>query len=675
MISLAALLIAFAMPADTLIVQADAPYKTYTVDGYGYVSETQTAYLPYETITKIGEEALNAPTDFTLLDDGYMYILDSGNARVVVSDMEANLVTTFGEGVLVNPRGIYVTPEHLCYVADRDARAVFVFNADGELINTYGKPTAPLYGETQDFLPLKVIANEAGTMYIICESNTNGVVQISPVDGGTFLGYFGTNGTDPSLWNIIWRSIQTDAQRAKSRGNIPATPDNMAIDEKGLIYTVTRGEGYDTLKRLNIAGINMIEPDAYEEVPAAVAVGNHDNVFVASQMGYIYEYNNEGDLLFVFGGSDDGQQRIGLSTKVEAIQVGTDDKIYVLDSDKAQIQIYEPTEFTNYLHQALYLFSKGRYTESKEPLTEVLKMNNLFDYANMAMGRALYKEENYHDAVYYARLAKDYEGYSDAFWEIRNNWLKHNLAAVIIILFALFVIKKIIDVLDKKKHILDKPRAVMHKVGDVKIIKQLRYMFYYMRHPIDGCYGIKREGRVSLLSANILLVLIMLFYIINKYFCGFLMKNVREGSYDILSDIGFIVIVLGLVVGCNYLMCTINEGEGKIKHIYCSFLYSMAPYLVFTPIIFMMSHVVTFNEVFFIEFAQLFMIVWIAVLVFIAIKEINNYKVKETFKIIGLTVFTILIACLLAFIIYVLWSQVFDFLQSVFGEVVYRFGS
>ncbi len=674
-ISLAALLIAFAMPADTLIVQADAPYKTYTVDGYGYVSETQTAYLPYETITKVGEEALNAPTDFTLLNDGSMYILDSGNARVVVSDMEANLITTFGEGVLVNPRGIYVTPEHICYVADRDAKAVFVFDADGELIHTYGKPTAPLYGETQDFLPLKVIANEAGTMYIICESNTNGIVQISPVDGGTFLGYFGTNRTDPSLWNIIWRSIQTDAQRAKSRGNIPATPDNMAIDEKGLIYTVTRGEGYDTLKRLNIAGINMIEPDAYEEVPAAVAVGNHDNVFVASQMGYIYEYNNEGDLLFVFGGSDDGQQRIGLSTKVEAIQVGTDDKIYVLDSDKAQIQIYEPTEFTNHLHNALYLFSKGRYTESKEPLTEVLRMNNLFDYANMAMGRALYKEENYHDAVYYARLAKDYEGYSDAFWEIRNNWLKRNLATVIIILFTLFVLKKIIDLLDKKKHILAKPRAVMHKVGGIKLIKQLRYMFYYMRHPIDGCYGIKREGRVSLLSANILLVLIMLFYIINKYFCGFLMKNVREGSYDIFSDIGFIVIVLGLVVGCNYLMCTINEGEGKIKHIYCSFLYSMAPYLVFTPIIFLMSHVVTFNEVFFIQFANLFMVVWIAVLVFIAIKEINNYKVKETFKIIGLTVFTILIACLLAFIIYVLWSQVFDFLQSVFGEVVYRFGS
>ena len=379
MAALTIMLIAVVLVADTSPVLADAPYKTYTVDGYGYVTETQTAYLPYATITKIGDEALNSPTDFTILADGTMYILDSGNKRIVVSDMEGNLIKTFGEDILVSPRGIYVSSDHTCYVADRDAKKVFVFDGEGELVCSYGKPVEPLYGETQDFLPLKVVANESGTIYVICESNTNGIVQISPVSDGTFLGYFGTNSTNASLWNIIWRSILTDAQRAKMQGNIPATPDNMAIDEKGLIYTVTRGEKYDTLKRLNIAGVNMIEPDAYEDVPAAVAVGNHDNVFVASQMGYIYEYNNEGDLLFVFGGSDDGQQRIGLSTKVEAIQIGTDDKIYVLDSDKAQIQVYEPTEFTDYLHEALYLFSKGRYTESKEPLNEVLQMINLFD--------------------------------------------------------------------------------------------------------------------------------------------------------------------------------------------------------------------------------------------------------------------------------------------------------
>ena len=675
LISLSALLLAVGLCAEPMTARADVPYKTYTVDGYESVIETQTAYLPHSTINKIGDETLNAPTDFTILSDGSMYILDSGNKRVLIADIEGNYYGSFGEGIFVNPRGMYVTEEKICYVADRDAKMIWVFDENGELMNQYDRPTEAMYGETQDFLPLKVVANGSGTIYAICESNTNGIVQISPVDGGTFLGYFGTNATDPSLWRIIWRSILPDSARAKMLGNLPATPDNMAIDEKGLIYTVTRGENEDSLKRLNIAGSNMIEPDAYDPVPAALAVGNHDNVYVVSQQGYIYEYNNEGELLFVFGGSDDGMQRIGLSTKAEAIQVDDNDMIYVLDSDKKQIIVYEPTEFTDHLHRALYLFSKGLYTDSKEPLNEVLRMNNLFDYANKAMGKVLYKEGNYEQSLEYAKLAKDYETYSDAFWEIRNDWLKQNLATVIVICIILFVAAKVVGILDEKKHILDPVRKFTADFREKKLVKQLGYMFYFIKHPIDGCYGIRRENRVSLLSANILLAIGIIEFVINKYFCGFLNKMVREGEFDVLSDIGFIILVLLLVVGCNYLMCTINDGEGKLKHIYCSLIYSFGPYIIIQPVIFALSHVVTNNEIFFVSFGNLCMIVWVAVLLFISVKEINNYTVKETVKIILLTVFTILIVCLLAFIVYVLWSQVFDFIQSICGEVVYKIGN
>ncbi len=654
-------------------VLADAPYKTYTVDGYGSVVATQTAYLPYTTVTKIGDENLSAPTDFTMLEDGSFYILDSGNKRVVVSDSNYELVMTFGEGVLQGPKGMFVTEDRTCYVADRDAKKVWVFGPDGTLIGEYGKPKEAMYGDGQDFKPLKVVVNASGTIYVICESNTNGIVEISPVEGGTFLGYFGTNSTDTSILRIIWRAILTDAQRAKMQSNIPATPDNMAIDEKGIIYTVTRGEKSESLKRLNIAGVNMIKPESYEDLPAAVAVGNHDNVFVVSQKGFIYEYNNEGNLLFVFGGADDGDNRIGLSTKVEAIQVGKDDKLYVLDSDKAQIQVYETTEFVNYLHEALQLFSKGRYSESKEPLSKVLEMNNLFDYANMAMGKALYKEGDYEGALKYARLSRDLDGYSDAYWEIRNAWLKHNLTALVLIILGVFLIVKLTSFFDKKYGFLKPVRTVLSKIGEKKLVKQTKYMFYFMRHPIEGCYGIKRRGAVSLTSSNILLAVIILFYIINKYFCGFLLKTVREGSFDVISDIGMILLALFLVVICNYLMCTINDGEGKLKEIYCSIIYSFGPYIIFTPVIFLLSHVVTENEEFFVTFGRLFMFCWVAVLVFMSIKEINDYTVRETFKIIALTAFTILIVCLLAFIIYVLWAQVIDFVQQIPREVVYKF--
>ncbi len=659
----------------SMTAYAETPYKTYTIDGYGYIQETQTAYLAYETITKFGGEFLNGPSDMYVTDDGEIYVADTGNARIVVGDINGTKIKTIGEGTLVTPKGVYVTEHNKhVYVADRDAEAVFEFDADGKLLNKYTKPTSPLYGEGLSFLPIKIAVNDAGVMYVICESNTNGIVEISPNEGGTFLGYFGTNYASTSLQTIIYRAILTDEQRAKMVSNIPSTPDNLAIDEKGLVYTVTRGDEYKTLKRLNIAGKNLIDEAEYADIPAAVAAGNHDNVYVADQQGYIYEYNNEGELLYVFGGLDDGTQRVGLSTLVTSIQIDLEDRIYILDSDKCQIQVYEPTEFTQLLHEALYLYSKGRYTESKEPLSKVLEMNSMFDYANQAMGRAYFQEENYDMALHYAKLAKDYEGYSDAYWEIRNEWLKKNIVPALAVIVLIYVALKLLKYYDKKKGILAKPKAYIAKAKENKIVSNLLYAKYFMKHPIDGSYGIAREGRASWAAPSIILAIFTIEFIVNKYLCGFLQKTIREGRYEIFSDIGKILVVIVAVTACNYLVCTINEGEGTIKKIYTYFCYSLMPYVLLTPVIFVLSHVLTVNEQFLITLAQFVMIGWLLVLVILAIKEVNNYTAGETFKIICLTIFTILIMALLIFVIYVLWAQVFEFISAVFGEVVYRFG-
>lgn len=663
----------------TVTVSAATPYRTYTIDGYGqYMVETQAAYLAKKTIIKFGNEFLKNPNDLVVKEDGRVYVADTGNSRVIVGDVNGNLIRKMGEGVLKRPMGLFVTDNNHVYVADRDAEAVFEFDENGTVVNQYGKPDNPLYGDGISFLPLKVVVNDAGIMFIVCESNTNGIVEISPSEGGTFLGYFGTNYASTSLQTIIYRAILTKEQRAKMVSNIPSTPDNLAIDEKGLIYTVTRGDESTSLKRLNIAGANMIASGkvsgVYDEAPAAVAVGNHDNIYVASQMGYIYEYNNTGEPLYVFGGKDDGTQREGLSTLVSAIQVDKNDNIYVLDADKCQIQVYQPSEFTQKLHNALYLYSNGRYAESREPLTEVLKMNSMFDYANKAMGRAYFQEENYEQALRYARLAKDKEGYSDAFWEMRNVWLKNNIVPALGLIILLYIIYKVLMLLDRKKGILGGVRNVKQKIGQNKVMANLGYSKYFMRHPIDGSYGIAREGRASWASATIILVIFMIEYVVNKYLCGFLEKTVRDGRYDIVSDIGTILVVIVGLTACNYLVCTINEGEGTVKKIYTYFCYSLLPYLILTPVNFVLSHVLTSNEEFIITLLNLLIYGWVLVLGVLGMKEVNNYTGKETFKVICLTLFTILIVALLIFIIYVLWAQVFEFISAVFGEVVYRLG-
>lgn len=655
---------------------AETPYRTFTVDGYGRTMETQTAYLAHETIIKFGDEFLSAPSDLFISDDGTLYVADTGNSRVIVGNGSGELIKIVGEGILKTPRGVFVTDNGHIYVADRDAGAIFEFDKDGKKVNEYGKPDSPLYGEALEFMPIKLVVNDAGIMYVICESNTNGIVEISPEEGGTFLGYFGTNYASVDPMMILQRAIATDAQRAKMVSNIPSTPDNLAIDAKGLIYTVTRGDEYKTLKRLNIAGKNLIgECDAYDPSAAAVAVGNHDNVYVASEKGYVYEFNKDGELLFVFGAKDDGSQRVGLSTQVTSIQIDSDDNIYVLDSEKKQVQVYKPSEFTSLLHNALYLYSKGRYTESKEPLEKVLQMNSMFNYANKAMGRALFQEENYDQATKYAKLSIDYSGYSDSFWEIRNNWLKRNIVTVLVLIVVLYIALKLLKYFDKKKGIFNAPRNVWEGWKENKLLSNVLYAKYFMRHPSDGSYGIAREGRASFIAPTIILVIFMAEYIINKYLCGFLFKTIREGKYEIVSDIGTIVIAIIGVTACNYLVCTINEGEGTIKKIYTYFCYSLMPYVVFTPVIFILSHVVTANEAFLVTLVELLMYGWIIVLMILGIKDVNNYTAKETFKVICLTIFTVLIVALLIFIIYVLWAQVFEFISAVIGEVVYRLGN
>lgn len=652
---------------------AETPYKTYTVDGYGYVLETQSAYNPLSAITKVGETSFVTPMDIAIGNDGNLYIADSGAHVIMVSTVDGDEVRMIGEGVLQTPTGVFISGDDKVYVADKDAEKVFVFDTNGTLLNEYGRPNSPIYGNNMNFRPIKVVANKTGTMYIICEGNMNGIVQLSPVDGGSFLGYFGTNYTTLSPFQIIQRAILTDAQRAQMLSNIPSTPTNLHIDEEGLIYTVTQGDRDKCLKKLNIAGKNMLDSDPYwADLPAAVTTGNYRNMLVADSDGYIYEYNEEGELLFMFGGRDDGRQRVGLCNKVEAIAVDNQDRIYLLDSDKKQVHIFEPTEFTNLLHEALYLFSKGRYTESKEPLEKVLQMNSMFDYANQAMGHAYLQEENYTEALRYFRLAKSFEGYSDAYWEVRNIWIRKYLVTAVIVIVALAVAISFYKRWRKKKYGEDGPTRPSEKVP---LLGQLKYCLYFMRHPFDGCYGVKREGKASFSCANILLAGYILISVIEKYFSGFLVKNVREGRYDIISDVGTVLVIfIGLTL-CNYLVVTINEGEAFFKELYCAYAYCLTPFIVIKPFVVLLSNVLTYNEVFLISFANIIVWVWMVVLVLITVKEVNNFTVKETAKALALTAFTVLILTLLVCIIYVLFSQVIDFIITVVREVVYRIGS
>src|SRR5699024_1234860 len=262
----------------------------------------------------------------------------------------------------------------------------------GELLQIFGRPESILIGETANFMPLKVAVDQRDNIYIISRGNSNGIIKINE-NTEQFLGYFSPNRTAVIPLTIFRRAIFTDEQLSRMIDIVPPTSTNLNLDERGLVYSVSQGERVEALRKLNVAGQNILETRVSDDFPVSVEIGSLDNIFVGSEDGFIYEYTSEGNLLFVFGGQDDGRQRVGLFRRLSAIAVDQEDRIYGLDQDRNQIQIYQPTEFADLVHQSLELYQDGDYEASKEPWEEVIRLNSLFDFAYLGqIGRASCRE-------------------------------------------------------------------------------------------------------------------------------------------------------------------------------------------------------------------------------------------------------------------------------------------
>ena len=671
---IAAWLLLVLLLTSCLTAQAATPFRTYTQGTDRELVETQTAYDPIRTMIRFGEETLKSPQDMRMGPDGYLYIADNGNKRILVIDTEGNFIKEIVDKKnMKSPMGVFVDDNLNVYVADEKARAVLVYDKDGEFVMEYTKPTHQLFGETAPYVPQKVVLDKRGNLYIVSKGNTNGIVQISPVGGGEFLGYYGANASRISLLTHVRRFLF--GENSSAVGDIvPISVKNLTIDQKGMVYTVTEAADESALRRLNVAGKSTMTPEWWTDLNSAVAVNSSNSIFTANANGTIMEYTSEGDLLFVFGANDaQSEQRIGMFKSVTGLVVTDDYTIYVLDANLNSIQVLKPTEFTDLVHQAFTLFQEGKYAESKAPWTEVLRMNSLFTYASTGLGEALYREDNYEEAMEAFRNGGYRQGYSDAWWEQRSNILHSNMSTVIYVAAAVVVLWIVIKKLDKKFGILKPLRFLKEKIGSIRLVSQVGWSTMMLRNPYDACYGIKREKRASWLSAVIVLLTFFVLYVANKYFAGFLFKTMPDGYYELINDFLIVFGAFLLLTICCYLVCTITDGEARFKDIFISAAYALIPMIVFMPIKLVLSNVLTYNEEFFITMIDVVSIGWTALLIVLMLMYQNDYTLKQTFKTIFLTLFCVLVVVALIVVLYMLISQLVDFIVSIYGEVVYRF--
>ncbi len=404
---------------------------------------------------------LNHAEDLFMDAEDNLYVADSGNNRVLKFSKEGEVLaeyTSAFEKSLKNPKGVYVHEDGTIWIADTDNYRVVRINQDGSDVELFTRPESELLEDSFTFAASKIYMSNTGYMYVLC-----GTSLMKLDSKNEFRGYVGAATVPFSLSRLLIRMFGTQSQVERTVRQEPSAYDNFMIASDGMIYGLMSNEETGQIRRLNSVGTNT-----YPDLPYGFEITLDDTNYTGIKFsditvmdngiitlcdkntGLIYQYDQDGDLLAVFGGTGDKK---GVYTNLISIVHDSEGKLYALDYTANSITVLKPTKFIELVHEAVTLYQAGDYDGAKAYWEQVLEIDANYALARSGYGKVLYKEGRYEEAMEQYTLGNDREGYSEAFAKYRHDCFRNYFGliclAAVVLLGGLWIgfkrVKKYID--------------------------------------------------------------------------------------------------------------------------------------------------------------------------------------------------------------------------------------
>lgn len=456
------------------------PYETYNYDYYEDIKYTPAAYVPDGIVTgaQIGCGNLAGPQDLNTDEDGNVYIADTNNNRIVVTDKDFRLLRVIDEferdgkkETFSAPNGVYVSARGNLYIADTNNMRVVELDGAGKLVQVIENPRSEVLEEGYVFHPMKVAVDYADRVYVIAQNQFEGIMAFNEL--GEFLGFTGTINVQITPWEIFWRRFSTKEQRARQQLFIPTEFTGMEIDSDGFVYaTNVDGEGKQSVRRLNPSGEDVIQKKegglsgdldwriagTYSGPSRIVdVVVRNQGIYsiLDSVRGRIFTYDHEGNLLYIFGGL--GSQEGTFTGPVAIDTIG--EEILVLDATRNLVNRFRATSYGSLINQAVGLRYDGDEVQAVECWREVLKLDSNFELAYVGIGKSYLAAGQNKEAMECFHTGNSKQYYSIAYKRYRNELLKENMGTILTSLIVLVILWMIWSKFGKK---LWKKRRVSH---------------------------------------------------------------------------------------------------------------------------------------------------------------------------------------------------------------------
>ena len=665
---------------------------------------------------EFGSLALNNAKDIVTDNEANVYIADAGNNRIVVLNKYYSVVhildgytDEYGRSqTFNNPNGLYVTDQYktadaesYIYVCDTDNHRIVVFDRAYNYQRTIFKPETTMVTE-EDFRPTAIAVDIYGRIFIVSNNAYKGIIVLS--SEGDFTGYIGAQKVTYSLIQMIWRRFQTREQRESSAKNLSIAYNNITVDDDGFIYVTieqkdkskqlaaikSKAADYSPVKKLNSAGVEIMSRNGFADpggradaLNAAdvskiidVSVGRENSwSILATNESRIYTYDSDGNLLFAFGSEGDqrgnGEKFIAMTYHKVTNPQG-EDVYYLLVLDETsstsryKMTVYAPTTYCDTIMSALKNQNDHNYSESIGFWQDVLTRNNNFDLAYIGIGKALYNQGKYTEAMEMLKSAYETTQYSKAFAQVRRDLLGNWMILVILLLVAIIVgVVKFLGFAKKKN------KAVSLKVGRKKYGEELLYAFHLIFHPFDGFWDLKHEKRGSVRAGTTILGFTILAFFYQSIGRGYIF-NPRETYSSIFVQVLSVAVPVLLFCLANWCLTTLFDGEGSFKDIYIAVTYSLTPLPFMVILSTILTNVLTKTESTIVGLLVTFGYIWVGLLIFFGTLVTQDYSLgKNVITILG-TIVAMGVIMFVAILFSSLIIKMVTFIVTIFQEIGYR---
>lgn len=681
-----------------LMICIPASAASYTSYTYNSKNDAVKSPLPYTAVKQLsgvdlGVGALNQPNDIYADHNGFIYICDSGNNRIIKlnPDMSLNtVIDTFKdgyfEGEFANPSGVFVDKNtDLLYICDTDNGRVIALDKDLVMVKRFDRPTeADLFDEKLVYAPTKVAVDNGGRAFIISKDIYEGLMQYD--SSGNFLGFVGANEVSISPLEYLWKKVSTKAQSSKLQLTLPTEFSNLEIDSDGFIYTTTsiiNTQNTDILvRRQNPSGDDVLHRSEtlvmagdveYEEYSSEYVAGASNFVDVTvndagmyslldSKRGRIFTYDFDGNLLYVFGGSGNNGNDIG-TFYTPASMIKSGENYIVSDIANGMLTVFEPTEYGRLVNSAVADNFNGKYEDAAKKWEQVLRMNANCEQAYVGIGIAQLREGDYTSAMENFKLGANRTYYSKAFKLQRQNWLERNFVYIVIVLVVLLTALCIGLVKMEKNRVANKRREIKGK---------FRFALYSVAHPFDGFYVMKREKRGSLVLSAGVLVLTVIGFVFSKQMTGFIINYNDPAQFSLIDELVKVLAVFFLFCIINWCVTALMDGEGKFTDIICCTATGLIPLAVSMIPLTLLSNVLVQEDMAFYHVLFAVVIVYTVFLIVVGVMETHQYTFLKTVAVLIITVLGMVVAVFLFMLFINLINTMYDFIIKLYNEVTMR---